>query len=181
MIRSKFVVTPGMYVEMRAKLTRGVGAWPAFWLNPGEERPDGSFSETPWPPEIDIFEFFNWQGRPKTLALATNIQVNNQPEKYGNPYTIFSATNKDGDFVPGMDFSEGFHVFALDWQEDRPIWLLDGHPIKQVYYQWHAPPAHILVTNQLGIKFGDMKEMVIDENNWNYVIDYIRVWKRKTP
>ncbi len=184
MLRGKFPVVPGMYVEMRAKLTRGIGAWPAFWLNPGVQYPDGTFSELPWPPEIDIFEFFNWQGREKTRELSMNIQTNKKPQKYGNPYVIFSATNKNGDYVPGMDFSETFHVFALDWHENRPIWLLDGHPIKQVYYEWNAPPAHILVTNQLGIEFIDkevMKQMTADESNWDYVIDYIRVWKRRTP
>jgi hypothetical protein len=90
----------------------------------------------------------------------------------------------DGDYVPGMDFSEDFHVFALDWHENRPIWLLDGHPIKQVYYEWNAPPAHVLVTNQLGIEFIDkevMKQMKADESNWDYVIDYIRVWQRQDP
>ncbi|MDF3056740.1 MAG: hypothetical protein K0R17_955 [Rariglobus sp.] len=183
MLRGKFPVVPGMYVEMRAKLTRGIGAWPAFWLNPGVQYPDGTFSALPWPPEIDIFEFFNWQGREKTRELAVNIQTNKQPQKYGNPYAIFSALNKDNEYVPGMDFSEDFHVFALDWHENRPIWLLDGHPIKQVYYEWNAPPAHVLVTNQIGIEFAKeaMKHVTADESNWDYVIDYIRIWQRRTP
>jgi len=46
-----------MYIEMRAKLPYGVGAWPAFWLNGGVQYDKGTFSELPWPPEIDIFEF----------------------------------------------------------------------------------------------------------------------------
>ncbi len=183
MLRGKLPVTPGMYIEMRAKLTRGIGAWPAFWLNPGVEYPDGTFSATPWPPEIDIFEFFNWQGREKTRELFVNVQSNNEPKKYGNPYVIFSALNANNEYVPGMDFSEDFHVFALDWRENRPIWLLDGHPIRQMYYEWNAPPAHILVTNQLGIEFAKpaMSEMKADESNWDYVIDYIRVWQREEP
>ena len=78
-----------------------------------------------------------------------------------------------------MDFAEDFHVFALDWIENRPIWILDGHPIKQTYYEWHAAPAHILICNSLGIEFAkaDMKEMKADESNWDFVIDYVRVWK----
>lgn len=182
MLRSKFNMTPGMYVEMRAKLTKGIGAWPSFWLNPGVQYPDGTFSKLGWPPEIDIFEFFNWQGRAKTKELAVNIQVNNRPEKFGNPYAIFTALNKDNEYVPGMDFSEDFHVYALDWHKDRPIWILDGHPIKQVYYEWgDAAPAHILITNQIGIEFAKdaMKQMTADESNWNYEVDYIRVWERK--
>ncbi|HSI85359.1 MAG TPA: hypothetical protein VK970_16355, partial [Candidatus Methylacidiphilales bacterium] len=37
----------------------------------------------------------------------------------------------------------------------------------------------ILVVNALGIEFAkaDMKEMTADESNWDFVIDYIRVYK----
>jgi hypothetical protein len=177
MLRGKFPVSPGMYVEMRAKLTYGVGAWPAFWLEPGVENDNGTFSALPWPPEIDIFEFFNWQGRPRTKIMTGNIQVNKQPEKFGNPHDVFTLFKK-GEYDPGVDFSEDFHVFALDWREDQPIWLLDGKPIKQTHYEWRAPPAHILVTNQIGIAYADMKDMKADEAQWDYVIDYIRVWQR---
>jgi hypothetical protein len=178
MLRGKIPVTEGMYLEMRARMTRGIGSWPAFWLGCGVQHPDGTFSDLPWPPEIDILEFFNWQGRHHSRELVSNIQTNNNPKKFGNPYTIFTAFNAKGEYVPGMNFSEGFHVYALDWRKSRPIWVLDGHPIKQDYYEWAGPPAHVLVTNQLGIEFGDMKDFRNDPAQWDYEIDYIRIWKR---
>jgi glycosyl hydrolase family 16 len=179
MLRSKFAVEPGMYVEMRARLPRGVGAWPAFWLNPGVEYSSDSFSATPWPPEIDIFEFFNWQNHPDTTTLESNVQVDGHPERFGYPrdeFTLF-INHK---YTPGIDFSAGFHVFALDWRADNPVWLLDGRKIKQTHYEWRAPPAHLLVTNQLGIALprADMSGMTADERNWDFVIDYIRIWRR---
>ncbi|MFA6286728.1 MAG: family 16 glycosylhydrolase [Opitutaceae bacterium] len=178
LLRAKTPFVPGMYVEMRCKVTRGVGSWPSFWLNPGIQYDDGTFSKLPWPPEIDIFEFFGFKNNPKAATFESNIQVNKKPAQYGNPRDIFTAYKK-GHYTPGMDFSEEFHVFALDWQEDRPVWLLDGHPIKQTYYKWPAPAAHILIGNQLGIEFAkdDMKAMTADESNWDFVIDYVRVWK----
>jgi len=181
MLRGKLPVTDGMYIEMRAKLPTGVGAWPAFWLNPGVQYPDGSFSELPWPPEIDIFEFFNWQGRPETRVMTGYIQTHGHPERYGNPKDIWTKFKKN-EYIPGFDFSAGFHVFSLDWQKDQPIWLLDGEPIKQTHYVWSVGvPAHILVTNQLGmiLKGVDVSDMKADESQWNYVIDYIRVWRRQ--
>jgi hypothetical protein len=181
MLRAKLPVTAGMYIEMRAKLPRGIGAWPAFWLNPGVQYPDGSFSELPWPPEIDIFEFFNWQGRPQTRVMTGYIQTHGKPERYGNPKDLWTKF-KNNEYIPGFDFSEDFHVFSLDWQQDQPIWLLDGEPIKQTRYEWRvAVPAHILVTNQLGmvLKGVDVSDMKADESQWDYVIDYIRVWRRK--
>ncbi|MBS0419364.1 MAG: glycoside hydrolase family 16 protein [Proteobacteria bacterium] len=176
MLRGKFPVTPTMYVEMRAKLTTGIGAWPAFWLEPGVQYDNGSFSALPWPPEIDIFEFFNWKWRPHTTTMTGNFQTNHHPENFGKPHDIWTQF-KNGEYAPGPDFSADFHVFALDWRENQPIWVVDGKPVKQTYYEWHAPPAHILVTNQIGIAFADMTGMTADESQWNYTIDYIRVWQ----
>lgn len=179
MLRAKTPFVPGMYVEMRCKVTKGVGAWPSFWLNPGVQYKNGTFSKLGWPPEIDIFEFYGFKNRAEARTFSSNIQVNKKPEKYGNPYDIISVFHKS-DYTPGMDFAAEYHVFALDWHENRPLWLLDGHPIKQTYYEWHAAPAHILVVNALGIEFAkdDMKHMTADESNWDFVIDYIRVYKR---
>ena len=181
MLRAKLPVTEGMYIEMRAKMPTGIGAWPAFWLNPGVQYPDGKFSALPWPPEIDIFEFFNWQGRPETRVLTGFIQTHGAPERYGNPKDLWTKFKKN-EYIPGFDFAADFHVFSLDWEKSKPIWLLDGEPIKQTYYEWNvAVPAHILITNQFGIilKGTDMSQMKIDESKWNYVIDYVRVWRRK--
>jgi beta-glucanase (GH16 family) len=171
-----------MYIEMRAKLTRGIGAWPAFWLNPGVQRADGTFSELPWPPEIDIFEFFNWQGRARTRVMTAYVQTAGKPEKYGQPRDLHSQFVR-GEYVPGPDFSREFHTFALDWRKDTPSWLLDGQAIKQTHYEWRAPPAHILVTNQVGMTLPgvDVSHMKADESQWDYVIDYIRVFRRLNP
>jgi beta-glucanase (GH16 family) len=150
-------------------------------LNPGVQYPDGKFSELPWPPEIDIFEFFNWQGRPETRVMTGYVQTHKNPERYGPPKDLWTKFKKN-EYIPGFDFSADFHVFSLDWVKDKPIWLLDGEPIKQTYYVWSKPvPAHILVTNQLGmiLKGVDVSAMKADESQWNYAIDYIRVWRRK--
>ncbi len=180
MLRALLPVTEGMYVEMRAKLPRGLGVWPAFWLNPGVEYPDGTFSALPWPPEIDIFEFYVWQGRTRPTIMECNVQVNGKPQDYGNPHDTFSLF-EHGRYDPGIDFSADFHVFALDWQAGLPTWILDGKRIKQTAYRWNAPPAHILVTNQIGmtLKGVDLTGMRADESNWDYTLDYLRVWQRR--
>ena len=178
-LRAKLPITPGMYVEMRAKLPYGLGTWPAFWLNAGVQNDNGTFSELPWPPEIDIFEFFNWQGRNQTRVMTGNVQSSGKPEKFGHPHDLWTKFVK-GEYTPGVDFSADFHVFALDWRKDEPIWLLDGVPIKQTHYEWRGPPAHLLITNQIGMTFpgANLTGMKTDESQWNYVIDYIRIWQR---
>jgi len=179
MLRALLPVTPGMYVEMRAKLPRGLGVWPAFWLNPGVETAGGEFSATPWPPEIDIFEFFVWQGRsrPRLLQGEVHPAANVGPE--GPTRDIFSQMS-NGRYDPGIDFSADFHVFALDWVKDRPIWVIDGYPIKQTVIGWNAPPAHILITNQIGMTLNgvDLTGMAYGGDDWDYTVDYVRVWQR---
>jgi hypothetical protein len=177
-LRAKLPITPGMYVEMRAKLPSGLGSWPAFWLAPGVQYDNGTFSALPWPPEIDIFEFFNWQGRNQTRVMTGNVQSSGKPEKFGHPHDLWTKFVK-GEYTPGFDFSEDFHVFALDWRADDPIWLLDGVPIKQTHYEWRAPPANLLVTNQIGMTLpgANLSGMKANESQWDYVIDYIRIWK----
>jgi len=135
------------------------------------------FPTCPWPPELDIFEFFNWKWRPHTTAMTGHYQTNHHPENFGTPHDLWTKFNSKGEYSPGSDFSADYHVFALDWRENQPIWVVDGHPVKQTYYEWHAPPAHILVTNQIGIAFADMTGMSADESQWDYSIDYIRVWQ----
>jgi beta-glucanase (GH16 family) len=123
----------------------------------------------------------NWQGRTETRVMMGNVLSNGDPEKYGNPYDIFSKfVNKE--YKPGFDFAEGFHVFALDWRKDVPIWLLDGVPIKQTHYEWPGPLANLLITNQIGMSVDgvNLTGMTDDESQWDYVIDYVRIWKRTT-
>jgi lysophospholipase L1-like esterase len=185
MLRGKIPVTPGMYLEMRAKLPGGVGVWPNFWLEEGVQNADGTFSKTPKAlPEIDIFEFFNWDGRPETRYFTGNVQVFGKPEAYGDPYDLFTTFKNAGyekHLDLGFDCSKDFHVFALDWVEDKPIWLIDGKPVKQTYYEWHGPPAHVTVVNSIGMNLTGVKQtqMVADEKQWDYTIDYIRIWERK--
>ncbi len=179
MLRALLPVTPGMVIEMRARLPRGLGVWPAFWLNPGVEYADGHFSPTPWPPEIDIFEFFVWQHRTRPQVMTMHVQDAGRPQDFGNPHDVFSRASGEG-YDPGIDFSADFHVFALDWQDGRPVWLLDGQAIKQTVYAWRAPPAHILVTNQIGMSLNgtDMAGIVDGGDDWDYCVDYLRVFRR---
>ena len=186
LLRGKMPITPGMYIEMRAKLTGGVGVWPNFWLEAGVQYPDGTFSPPPKAlPEIDIFEFFNRDGQPQTRILTGNVQTFGGREAYGNPHDLFTTFENAGyerHLDVGFDCSKDFHVFALDWVENKPIWLLDGKPIKQTYYEWHGPPAHIVVANYIGMNLSGVKQtqMVADEKLWDYVVDYIRVWDHKS-
>ncbi len=188
MLRAKFLMEPGMYIEMRAKLPGGVGVWPNFWLEQGIEHPGGKVTtHSKVMSEIDIFEFFNWNGRQETRIIVCNTHNWGGKEAHGNPYDIFTTLKNVGyerNLDLGFDCSKDFHVFALDWVNDNPIWLVDGKPLKQTHYVWTEPGAHLVVSDSIGIDFaakkGDLTQMVADEKKWDFVIDYIRIWKRKS-
>lgn len=74
MLRALLPATSGMVVEMRAKLPHGLGTWPAFWLDPGVEGSGGRLSATPWPPEIDVFAFFECQRRDRPRLMQSHVQ-----------------------------------------------------------------------------------------------------------
>ena len=84
------------YFEMRAKLPRGKGIWPAFWLLP---------QDLSWPPEIDIMESI---GDPNTVYV-----------------TAHSTTKKAEGIKVGVK-GDGFHTFAVAWDPKLIVWYVDG-------------------------------------------------------
>lgn len=90
------------YFEMRAKLPKGKGLWPAFWLLPASKN---------WPPEVDIMEMLG--DRPTKVYMTNYAVVNN-------------ALAKEGTYCDGPDLTTGFHTYALLWQPNLMIWLVDG-------------------------------------------------------
>jgi len=86
--------------EARVKIPRGQGMWPAFWLIGND------FGKIGWPAcgEIDVME--NIGKEPSTIHGSM----------HGPGYS------GDGDFTSvyklpgGVNFSDGFHVFAIEWE-----------------------------------------------------------------
>jgi len=84
------------FFEMRARLPRGKGLWPAFWLLPLDQS---------WPPEIDVMESI---GNPAQVFLNTHSTV----------------TKQEG--FERRIAPEEFHTFAVSWDPMNVIWYIDG-------------------------------------------------------
>lgn len=95
------------YFEMRAQLPVGAGLWPAFWLLPA----DGG-----WPPEIDVMEQLG--SKPRSIFVGTHSAVGGA--------NVATTTA-----VHVADTSGAFHLYGLDWQENKITWYFDGAPICQ--------------------------------------------------
>jgi|GEM_PF-6628580 beta-glucanase (GH16 family) len=100
-------------IEARIRLPQGKGFWPAFWLMPQKSVYGG------WPKsgEIDIMEFRGQEVNSVTQAI--HFSYENSHHSQGN----------QSEFAE-VDFTEGFHLFKLEWDQKGLTWLVDN---KQVF------------------------------------------------
>jgi beta-glucanase (GH16 family) len=89
------------YFEMRAKLPRGKGVWPAFWLLP---------ADLSWPPEIDIMESV---GDPSKVYVTYHSK----------------ATKLEGKEIAVSP--DDFHTYGLSWDKDQIAWFVDGKEVRR--------------------------------------------------
>lgn len=102
------------YVEVRAKVPRGKGFWPAFWLLPARGA---------WPPELDIVEISG--ARP--TSIWTNVHGAGGKAKGG------SAAPSPGRWVDGLtDITTEFHLYAMEWTPERITYFFDGKPVSEI-------------------------------------------------
>lgn len=138
--------------EIRCKIPRGKGLWPAFWLLP----PD-----TSWPPEIDVFEALG--DSTNTVHLTSHWSENGEHRQSGAEYT-------------GPDFSDGFHTFAIEWSATSIVWFVDG--VQRHKVENHSPrgPMYLLANMAVGGSWPGAPDASTAFPS-AFEIDYIRAYK----
>ncbi len=163
--RGKFNFQYG-YVEVRAKLPKGKGIWPAIWMLGAD------YSSKIWPEngEIDIME-----------------HVGKIPDEiHGTLH--FPADNELGylskNEIVKIDPSVEFHIYGLKWDEEKIEFLLDN----QVYHTFHLFEAgkeaslfrqqyYLILNLALGGKWaGDVDPDIFPQE---FVIDYVKIYQKK--
>jgi beta-glucanase (GH16 family) len=98
-------------VDVRAKLPKGKGIWPAIWMMPT----DSYYGTWPASGEIDIMELLgdNPARVYGTVHFADNLGKHLQ---LGSSYSL----------PGGRLFSNDFHLFSFEWSADSLKWLVDG-------------------------------------------------------
>ena len=154
-------------IEVRARLPRGRGLWPAIWMLGENHRTAG------WPEcgEIDIMEHVGYE---KDTILGTI---------HTGKYNHILNTQKGKKIWIDRPY-EGFHVYSIDWTPEKIDFLLDG----KVYYtvvnehktvgEWPFDQPFFLILNivvggNLGGKHG------VDESVFpaTMEVDYVRVYQ----
>jgi len=152
-------------IEMRAKLPKGKGVWPALWMM------GTNHSVVGWPAcgETDIMELVGKQ--PNTIHGTLH----------------FGAKGKhrsDGGKLEADRPSDDFHIYAVEWYPDRIDFYYDTnkyHTVKldqagQGADNPFRKPHYLLLNFALGGSWGGP----VDDANLpqKYLIDYVRVYQQ---
>jgi len=155
--------------EIKAKLPKGVGMWPAIWMLSTDWKYGG------WPAsgEIDIMENVGY--KPDTVfgsihTKAYYFRINTQKTKGFN--------------LPGND--KDFHVYALEWDAEQISFFVDDTKYltfaneKKTFAEWPFDQKfHLLLNVAVGGDWGGQKG--IDETIFpqKMLVDYVRVYQKK--
>ena len=148
------------YAEIRAKIPKGDGLWPAFWLLNGYY--------VSQQPEIDIMESSG--EAPQEIVHSYHHYDNG-----GLQSQSFSSTHPD----TSDGYSSEFHTYGARWQPGKIEWYIDGvlmhsYADDDVGYQVMYVIANLAVG-------GDFTKSATDPSIFptSLDIDYIRVYQEK--
>ena len=179
-LNSKFAFKYGR-VDIRAKIPKNAGTWPALWMLGKNVNEDGAYFDavygnTNWPAcgEIDILEHGITQSRPDNYiqsALHT-------PSSSGNTFNI-------GGVVVGDNIATNYHIYSMNWSPNQISFLVDDvvfytyNPAVKTASTWPFDKEQYILLN---IAMGGVAG-VIDTNfsQTAMVIDYVRVYQNTTP
>lgn len=155
--------------EMRARIDTREGLWPAFWTL-------GVEGEWPSNGEIDIMEFY--QGK-----LLANVAWGSDQRWVARWASVVKSISESDD----PDWSNQFHVWRMDWDED---WirlyvdeeLLNEVDLRKTYNEGRVKsnpfhqPHYIIVNLAIGGRSGGDPSRT--EFPARLEVDYIRVYRR---
>ena len=172
--------------EIRCKLPKGSQQWPAFWV----------FG---WSTEFDIFEFICKGPRNPEFAIHKWLKSecpNQKKVRRGGP--CFSSQSGHIDF--GIDFSEEFHVFTLEYEPHMIKYFIDGIMVRYIprFYDLKGRPINLCsippgkyLTEPAYPNYGEPVQVIASQSICrnhkeknpvypNYMeIDYIRVYQKE--
>lgn len=156
--------------EFRAKMPKGKGLWGAIWMLPTDQDYGGWASSG----EIDITEYL---GDDTTKVYGTIHYGGQWPDN----------KSRGTDFVTGDSaFNSKFHTFALEWEEGKLRWYVDGELFQNLgagmwYSSAAAFPApfnrrfHLLINLAVGGNWPGSPDFNTTFPQ-EMVVDYVRVY-----
>lgn len=151
-------------IEVKAKLPKGSGLWPAFWML------GSNISEVGWPKcgEIDILEYV---GKNQSIVF-TSLHTQ---DSFGNTINTKQTSIEK--------IEQGFHIYGIDWTAEKIDFFID----KILVYSFKPEtktadsypfnqPFYFLLNLAIGGNFGGpvINDAVLPQT---FIIDYIKVYQ----
>lgn len=127
-------------IEVRAKMPSGQGSWPAIWMLPT----DNVYGGWPKSGEIDIVEAVNLKVADEAGHLESRVHGTLH---YGHDWPNNVYSGKEYTLPNGANPADGFHTYAIEWEEGEIRWYIDG-------YLYQTQRASQLRYNSLGEVIG---------------------------
>jgi len=154
------------YFEMEAKLPKGKGVWPAFWLysQAGGKRP-----------EIDILEAYPGGDAPWGKPDADGVPVSTM---YA-PVTWTDEGERAGYAkVETPDLSAGFHRYGVKWEPNRQTFYFDGREVFS-HEVSISDPLFIIVDLWFGSASGQPNGQTPTGESNAFEVNYVKAWQFK--
>lgn len=155
-------------IEVRAKLPKGRGTWPAIWMMPSDSEYGG------WPNsgEIDIMEnvgFDPW-------TVHGSIHSNGRNHMLGNNFTVTTKNN--------VTVQDQFHVYSVDWNQSRIQFMMDGRVYgtytnpRQGWTTWPFDKRfHLILNVAIGGMWGGQQGVDMGIFPAKMEVDWVRVYR----
>ena len=155
-------------IEVKAKLPKGKGTWPAIWMLSTDWKYGG------WPAsgEIDIMEHVGYD--PGVVHGTIHTES----------YNHVKQTQKEGK-ITIADAQDAFHVYAIDWTKDKMDFYVDDkmyHSVSRAandtFKEWPFDQKfHLIMNVAVGGNWGGAQG--VDESIWpqKLEVDYVRVYQ----
>ncbi|MDX2188237.1 MAG: glycoside hydrolase family 16 protein [Bacteroidota bacterium] len=167
--KGKFEFTYGK-VEIRAKIPKGAGTWPALWMMADSKK----YGQWPKNGEIDLLESVGWD--------ANKIHCNIHTEAYNH----VKKTNK-GKSIEVPNLYNEFHVYTLEWSTAELAFYMDDEIVFTYENEtqvddptiWpYNRPFYLLMNLAIGGDWGGVKGVDTNIFPAKFEIDYVRVYQR---
>lgn len=154
-------------IEVMARIPSGRGNWPAIWMLPTQNNYGG------WPRsgEIDIMEHVGYD------------QGNMHGTVHTQSFNHIKGTQK-GDSIQIADISEKFHLYAIEWSENKIDFFLDDekyHSFENTGVgsdDWpFDQPFYLILNLAVGGNWGGKMGVANDIFPNRFEIDYVRVYQ----
>jgi len=178
-LNSKFAFKYGR-VDIRAKIPKEAGTWPALWMLGKNVNEDGAFFDasygtTSWPAcgEIDILEHGITRSQPDNYVQSAL----HTPSSSGNTTNI-------GGVIVGDNIANNYHIYSVNWSPNQISFLVDNvvfytyNPSIKNASTWPFDKEQYLLLN---IAMGGIAGTIPSNfTQATMVIDYVKVYQNTT-